>query len=135
MTFELQHSFNWLTSGMIDSRFCRNPIWIAIIITIIIMIIIPLTQGYVLWRGIFIFLCTVILVFMYSASLSRKIKGSKELEDASQILEKLTYLDTSNQTDDIEVTPRLYVDSQREQLDDNSIQTVQNINTLNIENS
>jgi len=110
MVFEVSRVFSDLTKGMVDSRFCRNPIWVAVLITVIIMIIIPLTQGAFLWRGIFIFIASLILIFMYSTSLSRTITGAQEIEDASRILENLTYLDQDD-SDDVEITPRLDVNS------------------------
>lgn len=104
MPIELTHSFNWLTSGVIDCRFFRNPVWIAAIITILILVIIPLTSGSVLWRGIFIYVSSLIIVFMFSASLSRKISGAKEIEGAAGILGDLSYLGHQG---GVEVIPQL----------------------------
>ena len=102
MPIELTHSFNWLTSGVIDCRFFRNPVWIAAIITILILVIIPLTCGSVLWRGVFIYIASLIIVFMFSASVSRKINGAKEIEGAAGILGDLSYL---GHNEGLEVVP------------------------------
>ena len=99
MPIELSHSFNWATSGIIDCKFFKNPIWIALIITIIILIIIPLTGGSILWRGMFIFISSLILLFMHSVSVSREYTGAKEIEGAADLLGNLSYLENSDGTD------------------------------------
>ena len=118
MPFELSHSFNYVTGGIVDSRFCRNPLWFAIIITIIIMIIIPLTEGAIIWRGIFIFIGSVIFLFMYNASISRKITGAHEIEGAAAVLGDLSYLTNK---EGLEIIPRMNgMDSDNILLDDES---------------
>ena len=107
MPIELTHSFNWLISGVIDCRFFRNPVWIAAIITILILVIIPLTCGSVLWRGIFIYVTSLIVLFMFNASVSRKISGAKEIEGDAGILGDLSYLGHNG---GLEVVPQLVGD-------------------------
>lgn len=111
MPFELSHSFNYLTGGLVDSRFFKNPLWVALIITIIIMIIIPITQGFVIWRGVFIYIFSLIIIFMATASISRTVNKAKEIEGAAEIMGDLSYL---NNLGGVEINPRFSENNQNQ---------------------
>ncbi len=105
MPFELSSSFDYVTGGIINHRFFSNPIWIALLITILIMIIIPLSDSSLMFmRGFYIFIGTTAILFVYNSAIIKKYTITKETQGAAEIVGDLTYI---NNLDGVQVEPLL----------------------------
>ena len=103
MPIELSSSFDYITGGIIKSRFFSNPIWIATIITLIISIIIFTTQSSSWWiQSIYVFIGSLFVIFIYTSALLKKHTSTAEITGAAEILGNLAYVNNPN---DISVTP------------------------------
>lgn len=109
MPLEISSAIDYLTGGIINSRFFSNPIWIALLITIIIMIIIPLTESsHWAITGIYIFITSIAILFIYNSSMIKKYSTSKTMSAAAEIVGDLSYI---NNPEGIEVRPNIHVES------------------------
>lgn len=104
MPIELSSAFDYLSGGFIKSKFFSNPIWIAIIITVIISIIILLTTSTTWWiRSTYIFIGTMVVLFIYNSAILKKQTNTSEIQGAAEILGDLSYANL----DSIEFNPIL----------------------------
>ncbi len=109
MPLEISSAFDYLTGGVIKSRFFSNPIWIAVIITVVIMIIIPLTSSsHWVCRSVYIFIGSVVILFIYNSAMLKKQVNTEEVTGAAEIVGDLSYI---NNSAGVEVNPMIHDDS------------------------
>lgn len=106
MTFELSACFDYLTGGIIKSRFFNNPIWMALMITIIIMIIISLSTSSLWWmRSVYIFTGTLFVLFIYNSAMLKQQQTTEKMAGAAELIGDLSY---ANNLDGVDVNPVIY---------------------------
>lgn len=106
MPVELSSSFDYITGGVIKSKFFSNPIWIAFIITIIITIIIAMSKSSIWWiRSVYIFTATIFVLFIYNSAILKKQSTTEEIQGAADIIGDLTY---ANNLEGLNIQPTVY---------------------------